>query len=119
MSIKKQSGQVSPAASPMVYQPELVNNNNVGEFTTTFAHFIGIFQDWEIKFLSVQFKKHIAHFPQVKQPFKVNHLPEMETGIVLALLHAVGTVPGVPVGDLGTTAASCMHSKLMQAVKGE
>lgn len=119
MSTKKQSGQVSPAASPMVYQSQLVNNNNVGEFTTTFGHFIGIFQDWEIKFLSVQFKKHIEHLPQVKKPFKVSHLPELETGIVLTLLHAIGTVPGVPVGELGTTAASCMHSKLMQAVKGE
>lgn len=116
---KKQSGQVSPAASPMVYQSQLVNNNNGHEFTTTFAHFIGIFQDWEIKFLSVQFKKHIEHMPQVKKPFKVQHLPELETGIVLALLNGVGTVPGVPVGELGRTAANCMHTKLMQAIKGE
>lgn len=116
---KKQSGQVTPAASPMVYQSKLVNNNNAGKITTQFAHYIGLFVDWEIKFLSVQFKKHIEHMPELKKPFKVAHLPELETRHVLALLTNIGTVPGVPVGEVGQCAANCMLSKLLQAIEAK
>ena len=119
MSTKKQSGQVSPAASPMVYQHTLANNNNNGEITTQFANYIGIFEDWEIKFLIVQMRKHIEHIPEVKSPFKANQLPEVQTGVVLHLLTIIGATPGVPVGEVGCAAASCMLTKLLQAIEAK